>query len=99
MVERQEPRSPALTRVCRPSWDALRPAYSWSIISSIALYPIDFVGCFVGHPRFMPALTHAFSVAGEAGAMWRVGTSRARRGRIGVVRLMACANANRSALR
>lgn len=41
----------------------------------------------------------AFCDAGEAGAPCWVGTEGARWGRVGVVRLMACANANRSALR
>ena len=67
--------------------------------AACALYPIGFIGCSARHPRFIPALIPAFSVAGEAGATCWVGTSSARWGRIGVVRLMACANANRSALR
>lgn len=44
----------------------------------------------------------AFCDAGEAGARCWVGTEGAwlaKEGRVGVVRLMACANANRSALR
>ena len=55
------------------------------------------MGCSARHPRLIPALIPASSIAGEAGATCWVGC-RGPRGRNRSLRRMACANARRCVL-